>query len=54
MPPFLDYSRTARANSTAMIASRLWEADYSQSYLTLLSDLENNASICQCESLVRH
>lgn len=53
MPPFLDYNKTVRAISTAMIASRLWEAGYSQSYLTLLSDLENKNAICQCESLVR-
>lgn len=52
-PPFLDYSKTDRAISTAMIASRLWETDYSQSYLTLLSALENNNNICQCESPVR-
>lgn len=37
-PPFLDYSKTARAISTAMIASRLWAADYSQSCLTLLEN----------------
>lgn len=54
VPPFLDCSKTPWAISTAMIASRLWEADYSQSYLTLLSDLENNTNICQCEFLVRH
>lgn len=53
MPPFLDDSKTARAISIAVIASRLWEADYSQSYLTLLSDLENKTNIFQCESLVR-
>lgn len=53
MPPFLDYSKTARTISTAVIASRLWEADYSQSYLTLLSGLENKTNVFQCESLVR-
>lgn len=53
VPPFLDYSKTARTISTAVIASRLWEADYSQSYLTLLSGLENKTNVFQCESLVR-
>lgn len=61
---FLLTARQRERFQLEMLGSRLWEADYSQSYLTLLenrvgfvplqlSDLQNNNGVCQCESPAR-